>query len=76
MQRQLDREIRAQEKADKLAAKGTAKTQSKLPKGNEKKSFIVILPYKKTSIGSIKAVTFAEQAEVVLEGGGVQNGLN
>ncbi len=70
VQRRLDREVKAQAKADKLAAKEAIKTQPRVAKRNEKKSLIVVLPYKKASIGSTKAVTFAEHVEVVTEGEG------
>ena len=65
VQRQLDREVKAQEKADKLAAKHATKSQSNVTKEKEKKSLIVILSYKNTSIGSTKSVTFAEHVEIV-----------
>ena len=48
-----------------MAAKEAVKTQLKVTKGNEKKSLIVVLPYKKTFIGSTKTVAFAEHIEIV-----------
>jgi hypothetical protein len=43
-----------------------------LQKENEKKSLIVVLPLKSTSRSSIKAVTFAEHIEIVVEEEGSQ----
>ena len=59
--------MKAQEKADKLATKDATKKQPKVSKKNGKKSLIVVLLYKKTSISFTKAVTFAEHVEVVTE---------
>ena len=70
LQRQVDREVKAQEKADKLAAKQAAKSQPKVVKEKGKKSLTTILLYKNASSSSIKAVTFVEYIEVVIEGEG------
>ena len=61
------KEVKAQEKADKLAVKHATKSQSNVTKEKEKKSLIVILSYKNTSIGSTKSVTFAKHVEIVTE---------
>jgi hypothetical protein len=59
--------VKAQKQADKLAAKDAAKKQFKVPKHQEKKSLIVILLYKKTSISPPKRVTFSKDIEVMIE---------
>ena len=63
----MERETKAQTKADEIAIKEARKKQSEVLKKNEKKSLIVILSYKKASRSSTKAVTFAKQVEVVSE---------
>ena len=63
----MERETKAQTKADEIAVKEAQKKQSEVLKKNEKKSLVVILSYKKASSSSAKAVTFAKQVEVVLE---------
>ena len=50
-----------------LAIKEAKKKQLKLLKKNEKKSYTVLILYKKTSNSSTKAVSFAEEVEVVAE---------
>jgi hypothetical protein len=53
-----------------LTIKKAIKTQLKVIKRNEKKSLIMVLPYKKAFIGSIKAIMFAEYIKVVIKGEG------
>ena len=50
-----------------MAAKQAVKSQPKVVKEKEQKSLTTVLPYKKASSSSMKAVTFAEHVEVVTE---------
>ena len=53
--------------AKKLTAKEAKKKQSELLKKNEKKSLIIVLPYKKASDCSTKATMLAEKIDVIAE---------
>jgi hypothetical protein len=53
--------------AKAYAAEKEAKEEAEKAEKEAKKSPIVVLPYKKTSISSIKAATFAGDIEVVTE---------
>ena len=50
-----------------MAIKQAIKSQPKVVKEKEQKSLTTVLPYKKASSSSTKAVTFAEHVEVVTE---------
>ena len=68
LQHQVEKDLKAVAVAKKLATKEAKKKQSELLKRNKKKSLIVVLPYKKASDRSIKAVVLAEKVNVVVEG--------
>jgi DDE superfamily endonuclease len=55
VQRQVDKEIKAQKAAEKLAEKEAQKSQSQLPKKNGKKAVSIVPLPKKTSDNSAKA---------------------
>jgi hypothetical protein len=67
LQRQVVREAKAKAAADKLAEKVAKKKQLGLLNKDGKRSFIVVLSYKKTSNNLAKAVTFAVDVEVISE---------
>ena len=50
-----------------MAIKQAIKSQPKVVKEKEQKSLTIVLLYKKASNSSIKAVTFIEYIEVVIE---------
>ena len=74
LQRQVARDLKAQAAAEKQAAKESKRMQQKLPKNAQKQSYIVKLPLKAISNSSAKAVTFAEDVEVVGEAEGSKIG--
>jgi hypothetical protein len=59
--------VKAKAAADKLAEKVAKKKQLGLLNKDGKRSFIVVLSYKKTSNSLAKAVTFAVDVEVISE---------
>jgi hypothetical protein len=74
LQCQVARDLKAQAAAEKQAAKESKRMQQKLPKNNQKQSYIVKLPLKAISNSSAKAVSFAEDVEVVSKAKGSKIG--
>ena len=74
LQRQVAKDLKAQVAAEKQAAKESKRIQQKLPKNIQKQSYIAKLPLKTISNSSAKAVTFAEDVEVVGEAEGSKIG--
>jgi hypothetical protein len=67
LQRQVAKDIRAQNVAEKLAVKEAKKQQPEQSAGGKKQSLIVVLLLKKPASLPVKTVAFAKEVEVVLQ---------